>query len=587
MVGVALSAAAQEVTVQSGRGPHYTGDAIRVQVIATGFEESPAPEISVASPQVGRLEFAGVSPSVSSSIRIQNGQIKRTREVRFVYEYRYTVGVSGDVSLGPFEVTQAATVRRVSPIRLRISPMASSEDIGVELVLPQSPIYAGARVPVVLIARMTEQVEDNLQSYTLKAPFFASSPVFRFIDVEPTPGQRNFNVSTGSATLELPGTLSTRRRGDRSWIEIEIRRLMVPLQPGVHDIGTIQLVVDEVSQWRRDLFGRPQAGQIRKLKTRAPHTEIRVEPLPAKGKPASFAGAVGRGFELEVAADRTVVAAGEPIELELTLRGDGLMTAALPPLDAEGLLPPEDFRAPRGVLSGRVENGVKIFKTVVRVLHEGVQGIPPLEYAWFDPETEAYVVTRSRPIALSVGHAQRVSAADVRSRELPERIQKTDGAINESQDSFELGIAGADLAIERDPAKLTGRGYADTTRFFEWSGPLYAISIGLVLWALWDTRRRRLDPSVVRRRRRLAKARRRIEQAAGEAEEGHIAGLVASVLREMIAEWPASRSAELDAFLGECDARSYAPTGIRQELDDDFLVRARDFARAIEEGAAR
>ena len=61
--------------------------------------------------------------------------------------------------------------------------------------------------------------------------------------------------------------------------------------------------------------------------------------------PPSFAGAVGRGFSLEAAADRSVVQLGDPITLTLTIRGDGnLGNVALPALEGEHGFSPERFR---------------------------------------------------------------------------------------------------------------------------------------------------------------------------------------------------------------------------------------------------
>ena len=82
---------------------------------------------------------------------------------------------------------------------------------------------------------------------------------------------------------------------------------------------------------------------------------LEVIEVPRSGRPASFAGAVGSGFSLEVSADRSVVQVGEPITLQLHLRGDGdLSSAGLPPFDAEGLFDPTRFRLPDEPPAGRI-----------------------------------------------------------------------------------------------------------------------------------------------------------------------------------------------------------------------------------------
>ena len=49
----------------------------------------------------------------------------------------------------------------------------------------------------------------------------------------------------------------------------------------------------------------------------------------------------------------------------------------------------------------------------------------------------------------------------------------------------------------------------------------------------------------------------------------------------MLAQAPDAGSSELDALLGECDARSYAPKGRERTLDADLLDRAAALATAI------
>ena len=85
----------------------------------------------------------------------------------------------------------------------------------------------------------------------------------------------------------------------------------------------------------------------------------------------------------------------------------------MPSLNAEGLLPPAHFRVPAGDPTGEIERDAKRFTAVVRVLDERVEEIPGLAYSWFDPKTQTYETTRSRPIALSVRSAQVVGAGDV------------------------------------------------------------------------------------------------------------------------------------------------------------------------------
>ena len=71
---------AQQLEIQTERGPHYVGEPVRLVVTAAGFEAEPTPEID--PPEVpGRLELQRINPSVSSQIRIVNGRIEQSRKV--------------------------------------------------------------------------------------------------------------------------------------------------------------------------------------------------------------------------------------------------------------------------------------------------------------------------------------------------------------------------------------------------------------------------------------------------------------------------------------------------------------------------
>ena len=74
MLGLALwlalltpaTASAQHVEIQADGGPHYAGEPVGVVVVASGFEESPTPEIEI--PEVpGQLRHVVVSHSGSHS----------------------------------------------------------------------------------------------------------------------------------------------------------------------------------------------------------------------------------------------------------------------------------------------------------------------------------------------------------------------------------------------------------------------------------------------------------------------------------------------------------------------------------------
>ena len=583
----AATAAAQTVRVQSTPAPHYAGEPIEIHVVVEGFEEDPAPSVAVASPPRGKLIAGGVRPSVSTSISIANGQMRRTKEVTFTFVYQLQVEEPGSIEIGPFAVTQGDTSIMSRSLRLDLDALPSSDQMSVELEFPDTAVYVGERVPITLRFQLTGRLRENLHQYALRVPFFSLTETFQFLETPGEAGTMKVEIQTPSGRLSMMGSAREERRNGETYLIVEVRRILVPLRAGSLEIPPATLDVEEGVRFRRDLFGGRRPTQIRKWRSTDRVRRLSVKQIPAGRTPESFAGAVGSGFSLAVSADRTVVTVGEPIALHFELRGDGnLETAALPRLDAEGLLPPTSFRVADGEIPGRLEGGAKRFTAMVRVLDLDVNEIPALEYSWFNPTTEQFQSTKSRPIALLVGDAQVIGAADVQSGErapespawdLEERTARA------ASGSGPLALTGADLAIERNAELLLRRASARTRNSRMIAG-LYAGSGLLILLAQLDRRRRNVDPAVVARRRRVKGELRRMREASNfPASEA--AAEIARAMRALLAEIPDVRRPEIDALIGECDARSYAPAATRDRspIDSAFHQRALELAQSLTE----
>jgi len=579
--------AAQTVSVQSTPAPHYAGEPIEIHVVAKGFGEDPAPSVVVASPSRGKLTASGVHPSVNTSISIVNGQMRRTKEVTFTFVYQLQVNKPGPIEIGPFAVTQGDTSTTSRSLRLDLEALPSSDQMVVEMEIPDTPAYVGERVPVTLRFRLTGRLRENLHQYALRVPFFALTETFQFLEPPGAAGTTQVEIQTPNGSLSLMGSAREEKRNGEIYLIVEVRRIAVPLRAGSLEIPPATLDVEEGVQFRRDLFGGRRPTKIRKWRSTDRARRLSVKQIPADHMPDSFSGAVGSGFSLAVSADRTVVKVGEPIALHFELRGDGnLETAALPRLDAQGLLPPALFRVADGEIPGHFEGGVKRFTAMVRVLNPDINEIPALEYSWFDPTTEQFQTAKSRPIALSVGDAQVIGAADVQSGEhAPESPASSleQRPARAASGSGPLVLTGADLAIERDVDLLLRRASVRTRNSWRLAG-LYAGSSLLLLLAQLDRRRRDVDPAVVARRRRVAGELRRMREASN-LPASEAAAEIARAMRALLAETPGVRHPEIDALIGECDARSYAPAAERDRspVDAAFHQRALEFAESLME----
>lgn len=184
---------------------------------------------------------------------------------------------------------------------------------------------------------------------------------------------------------------STTLGGRRLEAALLKRAALFPTRPGALEVSPLEVEVDVLRSGRRaGRFYNPFATRYERERVTAPPVRVEVRPLPP-GAPPAFRGAVGR-FEMEVRLEGGEVEVGEPVTVVASISGEGnLATLEAPELEAPDLFeafPPRteaeiERRAPR--LSGE-----KRFTYTLVPRHGGAFALPPLAWAYFDPEAEAY-----------------------------------------------------------------------------------------------------------------------------------------------------------------------------------------------------
>ena len=575
-----VGAHAQEVRIEVGRGPHYVGESVEVQVIASDFDDDPTPEITPGELDGGRLSYAGVSDSRSTSISIVNGRMSRVSEVHFVYRFSFEASREGRVQLPAFAVTQGTTKRTTRPVELQITPVPRTGLVRLSLDLPDGPVFVGQKVPVEVEFWIDREAQRDLLSYTASVPLFDLSTL-RFLDEPSAEADTQLEIETQAGTLRLPAVSTEEEMGGRRLLVLRSKRTMIALSPDEIRAEAPRVVINRGSRFRRDLFNQRQPTSSERLMAMGDPVRIEVIEVPRAGRPASFAGAVGEGFSLEVSADRSVVQLGEPILLSFLLRGSGdLSSAGLPPLDAEGLFDSSRFRLPEDPPPGLVSEDGKQFEASLRVLDAEVREIPAIAYSWFDAKTRAFETTYSRPIALSVGAAEIIGADDVARRAGSADAPTSSGARSEPREdepvrSTSLVFSGANLAVDDDVARVLGSGSQDLGLPVAVPA-LYLLGFGLFAFGVIDRRRQQVDPQSLVRNRALRRAESEIE-AAAKASGGDAAGALGRALRELVATLPEEADSEFDGLIAECDSLRFAPVETAGGLPSALLDRARRF----------
>ena len=157
---------------------------------------------------------------------------------------------------------------------------------------------------------------------------------------------------------------------------------------------SLTLVIDLPSN-RRDFFGNRILQQSSRTITAGRRTII-VKPLPEKGKPANFMGAVGQ-FNFDALINKNALKATESFEIKLKVTGNGnLKLFNLPKLVLPNTLEvfePEHGENVKTILSGMQGNIHDNYTVVPRF--QGKYPIPPVSFSYFDPKKEKYFTLRS------------------------------------------------------------------------------------------------------------------------------------------------------------------------------------------------
>ena len=160
---------------------------------------------------------------------------------------------------------------------------------------------------------------------------------------------------------------------------------------------TVQVVVPNQRQNQDPFFGSFfQHTETRPVEVAAEKVTIEVKPLPEKGKPAGFSGAVGR-FDFQVSAQPREVLPGDPVTLTMVITGDGNFDRVMSPT-----LPTNELFRLFGEPVRKQESNTVRFEQVVSPRNADAKEIPSIAFSFFDTQSGQYRTVNSAPIPIKV-----------------------------------------------------------------------------------------------------------------------------------------------------------------------------------------
>lgn len=587
LLGFAAAVDAQQIQLAAQRGPYYVGEPVVVQVIVDGVDskydidcrfKGEAPDgVTVTGPQVGR--------QVRSFTQIINGRMTSHESINYQFGFVVTADRTGEYTIGPFELIVNGKSQEVAGKVFRFGELENDPDMQLDVSIPRSSVYVGQEVPVTIrwsFAGDIEVVRYAFARLQIRSPLFDQFP---FRDFRPRT-RTTLSIATAKGGVEIDAKVTQEQIDSRDFIVVTGQRIMVPDTPGRFTDIPVTCRTEKVVSWERDLFGDPRPGRQQPALAAGDPIDLIVKPIPQSGRPASFSGAIGRGYSIDVSANRSVVRVGDPISLNVSVRGDGnLERISLPKLSRNEGFSPDRFQVLQDEVTGTVDGNVKQFKVNVQVKDPQVTQVPAVAFSWFDPYEERFGTAMSKPIALQVMDARKVSAADVVSSvplaaDDPDGRSPGNGESDAENDVSQARSVGANLAITRDPVRLLANGdYA--TRWRTIVAACYALAVTLVLGSILLRQHAARDQDAILRKKRLRALQSQIEKAA-RLPVKESADEIAKALRELLPDAQLSNRTAIDQLIAQCDNISYT-TGQLADVDAaQIAAEALQFVRDAE-----
>lgn len=249
-----------------------------------------------------------------------------------------------------------------------LTEQGASDQLLLELNLEKQSAYPGERV-------------------TLTATLLVGSVTFRNIQY-PRIGDGPYRLTPFTQSGQFAVT-----RNGRTFTAYEFKSTLTPERQGSWPIGPVELQGDlqQTGGGSAAFFGEAVS---RSTLVRSAQTTLEVQPLPSRGRPADFTGALGR-YNVYRTASAGSIRAGDPVTITTRIEGTGNFAGfSCQPIQLPGVraYPP---------IARRHGNRLICEQVLVPLQAQAIQ-IPSERVSFFDIDVLRYDSSQTKPIFLSV-----------------------------------------------------------------------------------------------------------------------------------------------------------------------------------------
>ena len=395
----AVQSATVEVSLTSGLTKVGEPVAMRISVTQNATGQVGKVQIGIL-PEVEGIEFGRAQSNGirSRTQRNARGSVVSTTTSSYLVPVQATG--PGDYRIPPISVTVGGEVfvRPVASMELRVvEDLAASDLLFMERAEVPTRVFEGEPYTIELDWGWDGGLEP--ESLSLRVPWYGRQD--GVVELEtPTAGQLFDFPVPGNRRISVVGLPDTTRDG-RKFRTFRLRRRYVATRA-----GTVEFSRSVFEFTPRPERGSPFIrGRGRSYYRPLDPFSIEVVPIPEKGRPLEWTGAVG-SLTASREALRRDVDAGEPIDFEVTFAGEGNLEffpapdlSRMPAFDGFRVLGVDDDK-------GSYERTIK-YDLVP--LDASATEVPSVPLSVFDTKSEKFVTLATEPLEIRV---RKVAGAD-------------------------------------------------------------------------------------------------------------------------------------------------------------------------------
>ncbi len=552
VLSLAVPALAQSpITAKVNRTAITTDETVNLVVtVSSQSLAAPRPEL----PPLDGFEIV----ATGSTSQISMVGTKITTEGRYRYQLRPTK--TGALVIPSITLSVNGQTFSTDPITVTVTQ-------GTAPPQPATPSSRSAAAPDTLNGQdfFVEAEVDNTAPYVGQQVIYT----FRFYQAVNLFDQPRYDAPnfTGFWSRQQPNqTQYTTQAAGRTYRVTELHTVLFPTIAGKTTIEPAVLTIPG------DIFS---SGEILSTKP----VDLTVKDLPP-GAPADFNGAVGQ-FTLDATVDSTAATVNEPVTLKVTISGTGNLENLPDPVweDIPGWRAFESKATTDSAFKNGKFSGTRVYERLLVPTVAGTKTLPPVRYAYFDPETAEYHTLTTPPIRVTVA-----PAAD----QPPVPAVSTNGKQDVTQlatDIRHIKSVPPQLTTARPPVTRS------TGYWLLWGLPLLA----LIGNGVWVHRQRRLRQNTALARNLQARKRAKKTLAAartaadpysiiGQAVTGYlsdkfnrpVSGLTQTALAELLANAGLNDDTvrRVQSVLTACDMGRFSPAAGQAGHTENLLADA-------------